>query len=180
MASFDKQRWEDRIKKRFARSKGARPTPSSYAAEMKAINSLEGLVEWCRGKGYAVDFTNLPKDDAPAVLDNDTMTIRVSCRLLPERQLFTLLHECGHTLIGQRRKNERYGMGYEAGDKDPQIARTLHHRFDVLDEEIEAWHRGMKLSRRLRLGVDKERWHSVRLECLKVYAEWVLNPGEWT
>lgn len=105
----------------------------------------------------------------------ETGDVKMSSRFSPERQLFLLLHECGHMLIGNRRKHERYGMGYTK-QNDPQICKTLHHRFDVLDEEMEAWFRGLKLARRLKLKIDKSTFHSFRLSRLKTYAKWAIEP----
>lgn len=81
-------------------------------------------------------------------------------------------------LIGKRRKRDRYGMGYSKIN-DCDVKKTLHHRFDVLDEEIEAWFRGLKLANRLKIKIDKETFHTLRLQHLKSYAKWAVEPKQF-
>jgi hypothetical protein len=76
-----------------------------------------------------------------------------------------MLHECGHYLIGEKEKHERYGMGYS--QLDPAVKATFAHKSDVVEEEYEAWWRGLKLARRLNIALDKSRFDEVRLSTLK-------------
>ncbi len=69
----------------------------------------------------------------------------------PETIVRGLLHEAGHVLFCRT-------AGWE-----PPISDVEHIR-----EEIEAWHRGWKLGRRLRFRMDPEAW-------LKDYRESVLS-----
>lgn len=140
---------------------------------MRAVADLGTLIDWCRERGVDVRFGNMPSGTGATYFAEESY-VKMSSRFSAEKQLYTLLHECGHMLIGDRRKHERYGMGHH--QKDPNVRRTLHHRFDVLDEELEAWFRGMKLARRLKIRVNKETFHSHRLQCLKTYVKWVLEP----
>lgn len=176
MAFFDKELWEFRAQKRHARGVGSSPPTGGLTIEMKAISGLSTLIAWCTERGTNVEFVRLPRHMG-AVYDSEQNYVKVSSRALPEKQLCILLHECGHMLIGNRRQHERYGMGHH--QKDPDVRRTLHHRFDVLDEEMEAWFRGMKLARRLKIKLDKETFHSTRLSFLKDYVKWVLEPGNF-
>ncbi len=144
---------------------------------MRAISDLSTLIEWVKERGVTVVFGNTPRDTGATLLQEQNI-IKMSSRYMPEKQLFTLLHECGHMLIGERRKHERYGMGYKQ-EHHPIVSKTLHHRFDVLDEEMEAWFRGLRLARRLKIRVNKEAFHAHRLKCLKTYVKWVLEPEEF-
>ena len=66
-----------------------------------------------------------------------------------------LLHECGHVLIEQsmrRRLRRKFILGYHhprQGRGRPRASAA-----DILHEEIEAWHRGLGLARRLGVKVD--------------------------
>lgn len=175
MVSFDRELWEKRARKRHGKGVGSSPPTGAIANEMRAIVDLESLIGWCGERGVSVTFTNMPPN-VGATYDSEQNFVQMSGRFLPEKQLIVLLHECGHMLIGNRRKHERYGMGHQS---DPTVTRTLHHRFDVLDEEMEAWYRGRKLAKRLKLKIDQEAFHTTRLACLKSYAKWVLEPNNF-
>jgi len=98
-------------------------------------------------------------------------SITIAGRTAPEKQLYMLLHECGHHLIGFDKCDERFGMGYPYVN-DPQINATFQHRIACLEEEIEAWHRGWRLAKRLQLDLKRDQFDKVKLECLRTYIKW--------
>jgi hypothetical protein len=102
---------------------------------------------------------------------DENKIITINGHLAPEKQLFVLLHECGHHLIGNRSTHQRYGYGYSA-EHSPKIKRTLLHRIDVLDEELEAWHRGQRLAKRLGIRIDLARYNQTRSRYIKTYVQW--------
>ena len=142
-----------------------------WAKEFAAITALERLISWCNDRSIGVRFCKA----AGAEYDSSTRCIKINCHLLPEKQLYILLHECGHYLIGDKEKHERFGMGYPQHNAGPAIKRTFHHRCDIVDEELEAWHRGWKLGKRLGLRVDKSEFDRLRTSLLKSYFKWALR-----
>ncbi len=177
MVSFDKELWEKRARKRHAKGVGSSPPTGALSLELKAIADLGTLIGWCSERSVVVEFGNISKGTG-ASFDCEANIVKLSSRFIPERQLFLLLHECGHMLIGTRRKHERYGMGYNVQNISPEN-KTLRHRFDVLDEEMEAWFRGLKLAKRLKFKINKEAFHAFRLRYLKLYATWAIKPGDF-
>lgn len=178
MALFDPDIWELRAllrrDKAIARGRNYAEAHAGWCNDTIATKALRTTISWCASKGLAVIFERREK----GMFDAENKLIRLSGRLRPERQLFLLLHECGHFLIGDKKKRERFGMGYSrAGDK--RIMKTFHHRCDVLDEEFEAWQRGFKLSKRLKLKINKDRYDAIRTMLLKTYIGWALHPDEW-
>lgn len=173
MAIFDAELWRSRAQVRYQKALDA-GTPKPVASQKLAtdiihIAALGKLIKWCVERNIDVNFCVYeggfywPEDK----------TIKISCRLSPEKQVFFLSHECGHHLIGEAEKHERFGMGYP--QDDPNIKRTFHHRCDIVDEELEAWHRGFKLTKRLRIPLNKERFDKTRTAMLKTYFAWALK-----
>ncbi len=169
MARFDAEVWKARATARCARATAA-GKPDAAARldrDLKHIADLATVIAWCERKKLEVVFGKNPN----GVIEGKT--IKINGRLRPEQQLYVLVHECGHHLIGSREKDDRYGQGYNADD--PGEKRTLHHRVDVVDEEFEAWDRGRKLAGRLGVKLDRKAFHKARAGYLKSYMQWALR-----
>ena len=65
-------------------------------------------------------------------------------------------------------------MGYPKGE-DPVIGKLLTHKIAILEEECEAWERGRRLAKRLKLSLVWEEFDALRIECLKSYVLWVAD-----
>ena len=178
MRTFDKDVWRQRAWDRFQRfvrkethRSPARGAETQWARDVIFIERLSRAVEWCTGRGLTVVFAKKPA----GVFDGGNKEIVISSRAAPERQLYYLLHEAGHFLVGRQERHERFVSGYPAGVEDPALKKTFKYKITCLEEELEAWHRGWKLAKRLRLGLDRESWDVVRMECLRSYAEWTTD-----
>lgn len=169
MAVFDVEVWKARATARFTRAStaGKPDAAARFQRDLKHIEDLAIIVAWCDKKKIEVVF------DRKANGTIEGKRIRVNGRTRPEHQLYILVHECGHHLIGSRERDERYGHGYNA--EEPGDKRTLLHRVDVVDEEFEAWDRGRKLAARLGVRLDKEAFHKARATYLKSYMQWALK-----
>lgn len=174
MRDFDLELWKSRAWDRFRKAAQAgrskKKIEAQWLTDVASSISINRLIEWCDKKRLRVRFTR----KEGATYYPIAKTIVVSSGMLPSRQLMFLIHECGHHLIGMKEYNERYKMGYP--QTDPQVTKTFHHRVSCLDEEMEAWHRGWKLTQRLGIPVDRKQFDKVRLECIKSYIEWSLDP----
>ena len=173
MRTFDPDTWRRRAWSRFERDLHAecdsKAAERRWYLEVVAIANLELLIGWCASKGIAVAFGKKQN----ANYDPANKRIVVSCHALPERQLMYMLHECGHHLIGMKEHHQRFGMGYP--QSDPAVTRTFLHRVSCLEEELEAWHRGWKLSQRIGLSLSRESFDRIRLECIRSYIKWTLQ-----
>lgn len=169
MAVFDPELWRTRAWNRYQRAPTSQATTARWTRDITAIGHLQVLVDWCNARSIEINFC---KREGGIYYPEDKR-IKISGRLSPERQFFFLLHECGHHLIGDKEKNERFGMGYS--QDDAAAVRTFHHRVDIVDEELEAWNRGFKLAKRLKLRINKERFDNTRVEMLKTYFKWALR-----
>lgn len=175
VATFDPDTWRARAWTRYQKlvnSKGNKMSAiKQWERDIKHISFLESLIAWCNERKIEVDFTK----QMGGLYSPEEKRIKVSGRLSPEMQVFVLLHECGHHLIGDKEKHERFGMGYSRLGSDPTITRTFRHKCDIIDEEYEAWHRGLKLARRLRLNIDKDRYDNHRAKMIRTYLVWALK-----
>lgn len=173
MAGFDHDLWMQRAQERRDRAV-ERGTPEqkanlTHAYELVNIDSLRVVVEWALSRSLTVDFTK----EGDGRYSPDDKKITVSGRASPVVQLHVILHECGHHLVGDDEKRERYRRGY--ADNGANNKKTLRHRLDILEEEFEAWHRGLKLAKRLGVPLDKKAYDRTRDKFLKSYVDWVAK-----
>ena len=175
MVLFEPELWRARAQVRYKRALEKTKKKEKreklleiYTRDCTHVSNIEKLINWCDSSGIKVNFCKLEN----GIFYPTENLIKISGRLSPESQLFCLLHECGHYLIGDREKHQRYGMGYQ--QQDPNIMRTFHHKCDIVEEEFEAWHRGAKLAARLNIVLDKERFDKIRTTCIRSYMKWAI------
>jgi Zn-dependent peptidase ImmA (M78 family) len=65
-------------------------------------------------------------------------------------QLYTLLHEAGHFLQAKSRTFTAMNLVY--GDAD--LMQTNYQKFRLLEQEMDAWDRGLKLAKKLDIKLD--------------------------
>ena len=177
---FNLETWKDKAYSRFkkakasSRGKGSKANSVAVAQRLKRdltyIEKIRHVAEWCDLKSIDLEFGHNCGSMYELIGKGK---IQINTKHTPEKQLYTLLHECGHHLIGNKKKHERYGMGYS--NSDVTIKRSLLYRIDVLDEELEAWHRGTKLANRLGITIDKKEYNKFRVSCIKTYIEWSIK-----
>ena len=149
MTRFDSSTWLARALCRFQKARSI-TGGSRYVRDVRAIEHLTRLQEWCQARRIELQFTR----GGDGTFDGRRRSINICAYLSPVRQVHVLLHECGHFLIGDRR---------------------LVHRVDVLDDEIDAWRRGAALARRLRLDIDIEEYNRTRAKYVSSYLRWALR-----
>ena len=178
MSSFDVDLWKKRAWERFARRARAidpldevskSKAEKRWFSDVNSVKDIESVVSWCESFKVSVEFVRR----VGGLCDSAAKTIRVSSALSPTNQLVVLLHECGHFLMNDV-KGDRSDMGWSKAD-DPVFSRTFEHRVACIDEELEAWHRGWKLSRRLGLRVTRATFNAVKLDCVRTYVKWATR-----
>jgi len=173
VTTFNQETWKTRACSRFARASAAgKPTAGAVLhKDIRSIDSLVTVLTWCAARKIGVTFVK----ESNGLYDANDKSIKISGRLAPELQLYVLLHECGHFLVGERGIHQRFGGGYSSAKSG--ASKTTHHRIDVLDEEFEAWHRGRRLAKRLKIKLDDDVWNKTRAGFLRTYMKWVLRQG---
>jgi hypothetical protein len=170
-----KKRALERYERDKARDVGAAAT--KFQQELIAIAGLERLAVWLAKKRIALKI----KKTIYATFHDDKHEVHLSGGLSRQKQLIILIHECGHVLVGHPKRTERFGMTeILAGERC-----TFRHRLDVLEEEFEAWHRGKKLAKRLKITYDNVLWDEFKVFALVSYLKWAVgdrafNDGDYS
>jgi hypothetical protein len=179
MRAFQLETWEARARERFRRSVGSDPERSRarLVVDLDAARGLDEVIRWAGGRGVSVAFTN--RRDA-GVFSPDDKTIYINSTQTFERQLFVLLHECGHLLVGSERPgaHHRFKLGYPSSD-DPNLRGKFIHRCAVLEEEFEAWHRGHRLAKKLGIEIAEDRWAELKATFIKSYIKWTMKHDDY-
>lgn len=168
---FDLDVWRYRVDRRRARLV-ERGYTEGYALErmsreLNAVKNLSTLVEWCGRRGLQVIFAKHEN----GTYDECACTITIAANASIEKQVFYLIHECGHHLISQHPGDpNRFLAGYN--QIDSHVVRTFQHRLACLEEEMEAWQRGRNLAKKLNLKLDEEALEKLRVHCLRTYVNW--------
>lgn len=177
MIEFNLDLWKERAWARLKRaarkskSKAKRDVAETqWYRDVVFSGKIHVIVNWCNSKGIKVLFGK----KVGGTYDTLSKTICITGRAHPEKQLYYLLHECGHHLIGFTEHDERFGLGYPQTE-NPEVNTTFPHRLACLEEEIEAWHRGWKLSKRLKLKLNRKEFDAIRIECIRSYVKWATG-----
>jgi hypothetical protein len=182
MPPFQRQLWEERAWARYEkqRSKDPAAEPKARARLDVDITSSAGLdltVSWCATRKIEVEFTN--RREAGSFV-SDEKKIYVNSTQTYENQLFILLHESGHLLVGSGdgTTNPRFTLGYPS-IYDPAVKGKFIHRCSVIEEEFEAWHRGRKLAKKLNIEINDMRWNELKSRFIKSYMRWALKDPDF-
>jgi len=128
------------------------------------------LISWIKKKG----FSYVEGDDDR--YEPSEKRIIVNKRLNKENKLYSALHECGHLLV--QRNVFSYERRYKSqvdGIFDKRKCRSLRWRIDFLKEEYDAWDRGFRLAKRLKIPISKKGYYDYASKCLGTYCQWVTD-----
>ena len=136
---------------------------------MSHIKSIDKVILWLKKRGWDVFFYT----DAPEVCVWSRKQVHINSRTHPETRLYTLLHECGHILVDDNR-DRIHRLSYRSHSEGMyNLARDK--RVAMLSEEYEAWKRGEKLARRLRIEIDVKKFDRHRSVALMSYINWASD-----
>lgn len=131
------------------------------------------LLQWIKSKGFS-----LRESDGDSYLPDEKI-ITYNKKLSKENKLYSVLHECGHLLVQLNVWSyERRYKSQVQGLFDKRKCRSLRWRIDFLKEEYDAWDRGYRLAKRLKIPISKERYYDYASKCLATYCRWVTDK-EW-
>lgn len=179
MPEFDPRKWEHRVRTRHRRrvkkSAEALKENNKLTADLKTIKGIAEVVAWCNLRRINVEFSKSPG----GYYSSNTRTIYINGQQSVEKQLYVLLHECGHLLIDDRSESTefRFKNGYYSEEQG--IKRKFIYRCTVLEEEFEAWHRGRKLATKLGIEIDDVRFSTLKAKFLKSYMKWALGDPNY-
>lgn len=139
---------------------------------------MEKLRRWLSKTGFKLEVgKNLPDEvcfTMKCVTINGSSTKRT--------RLYSLLHECGHVAIWKCRvKNPQRdvcGCTLKRADHIMTVSPsrlTNKDKLDVISEEVEAWERGRRLAKRLKIRVNKEKFTADKTRALMTYHRWCVS-----
>ena len=140
---------------------------------MRGAHMNTALLQWIKTKGY-----RLRESDGDSYLPAEKI-ITYNKRLSDENKLYSTLHECGHLLVQQNAQSyEKRYKSQVQGLFDKRKCRSVRWRIDFLKEEYDAWDRGFRLAKRLKIPIDEEKYYNYASKCLETYCRWVIDK-EW-
>lgn len=146
---------------------------------MDAIDGLGSLIAWLTKRRIKVEFVSY---GFGGVWLAHEKKITINRNTHAVKQLHLLLHECGHVLVesSNEAKHDKYTWGYSkitdlTDETQKRLNASFVHRLDVLSEEIDAWHNGRKLAKKLSLPLDDEAYNKTRMNALRSYIKWSLG-----
>lgn len=127
-----------------------------------AESYLGSLIFWAEKKGYLVVFgpkyeTNIRRLDK---------LIEINNKISLEKQVYCLLHECGHVLIFENGSSWNYLENKYENPRHPQ-----YNVYTVI-EEADAWSRAYKLAKRLKIYLREEDWREEVIDAMHKYIIW--------
>ena len=139
---------------------------------------FEDLEVWLIDKGYTLNI-------APDVADCVYLYGKLVCiqsRSRPESRYYNLLHECGHILVAQGSKQWKKDMPMYAHENglltDGRKRKGEVYKVSLVGEEIEAWIRGRRLSKKMGHHINDKKYDKVMAHCVYSYIKMVVEGEE--
>ena len=133
------------------------------------VIGLEKICEWVASKNHSVDFDYCVQDE----FRPDDKMITISTRQGREKQLYSLLHECGHLILQNNENlyNDKYPSSAKMANYNSNrtLERSEKYKVDVMAEEIDAWRKGKDLAKRLDIYIEEDNYYSISTKCLYTY-----------
>ncbi len=134
-------------------------------------SQIQVLEEYCAGKGWEVEYVSRMDPNADTAIIHKSKIIIHKDRS-KEIMFYMLLHEIGHMMLCQNNSmyTERYNAVFEAFHRA-----SLTHKIKRVEEELDAWKTGFKLSKRLKLYVNRRRFEQIKSRCVTTYLMWAVD-----
>lgn len=133
---------------------------------------IEKIIKYSNDQGYKVIIKNI--QDGISYISFDIKEIVVHSKLNKERQLYTILHELGHHTINKEYKKE-YKKYIDYSYKKFSN-KSMVFKIAVIDEEIEAWRLGYKLSKKLKIKINRDNFEVYKSSLIKTYILHSIKP----
>jgi len=129
------------------------------------------LEEYCAGKGWEVEYVSRKDPNADSAIIHKNKWVIKKDRTT-ELTFYVLLHEIGHMMLCQNNRmyEERYNAVFESFG-----SASITHKVKRVEEELDAWKTGFKLSKRLKLYVNRRRFEQVKSRCVTTYLMWAVD-----
>lgn len=142
----------------------------SAAVKEQLKRDIDKVAIWLHDK-YGVDV--YIDSDGENDYDHETKLVTISSRTNLYVRLHTLLHEAGHVVL--RSDPWTYRCWYSKSGMSSR-SWSLHHRVDVVREEVAAWDIGSEIAEDLGIRLEIERYLEHSRKALLTYIKWVTRP----
>lgn len=134
-------------------------------------SQIQVLENYCRGKGWEVEYVSRSDPNADSAIIHKNKVL-IKKERSNELTFYILLHEIGHMMLCQnsRMYEERYNAVFEAFH-----SASITHKVKRVEEELDAWKTGFKLSKRLKLYVNRRRFEQIKSRCVTTYLMWAVD-----
>jgi hypothetical protein len=122
---------------------------------------IDKLILWAEKLGY----TTYIEPDCLDEICYTSKNIEINSEHSDEKKLFIMLHECGHIITIKDKKFFNYRNNHLLED-------CLSKRVITFAEEFDAWKAGLKLSKKLNIKVEEEKYLQEALSAITLYAQW--------
>ena len=85
--------------------------------------------------------------------------------------IYSLLHECGHIIVSDKKSYNKNYKILNKGYLDGRHTKGLLYKYKQLREEIQAWEKGFKLSKKLGINIKKEDYDKYASICFNTYTK---------
>ncbi len=185
MAAFDKVSLQHRLTQRYHRAQKRAQTKNArtraaywYVVDSKVVADIAKVVCWCQRQKVYVEFyaphPTMQEHTPMGALFTEDKTIVINSHFSLRKQLYVLLHECGHYLVNHHNHVLRFKQCRTNND-----ARALVHRVGEVDEEFEAWHLGKTLAKKLNIVLDDKHFHHCMAQLIETYFKWAAKVPGW-
>lgn len=134
-------------------------------------SQIRVLEEYCASKGWEVEYVSRKDPNADSAIVHKNKLVIKKDRTT-ELTFYVLLHEIGHMMLCQNNRmyDERYNAVFESFG-----SASITHKVKRVEEELDAWKTGFKLSKRLKLYVNRRRFEQVKSRCVTTYLMWAVD-----
>lgn len=133
-------------------------------------SGINKLIKWLNSKNWHIEFGFY--EDEISLYDK---SITINHKNKIENQLYAILHECGHMVLFLNKKYpEKYSYIYKVDlflNKNKSMTKSKRYQVETISEEIEAWHRGFNLAKRLNIYINIDNYKKEASKYIWSYIE---------
>ena len=129
---------------------------------------IKRLEDWIIKQGYTLNKSKSAFDS----VDSKKKIVSLNTRSSIQKQLFSLLHECGH-LLTRKNKKKFYKEFKVLADLEDVVSDKKPLRFYILEleDETRAWRFGLKLAKQLEIPLNIEKYNAYADKCILTYMQ---------
>jgi len=118
---------------------------------------LKRLENWVSKQGYILIKNNKVNDS----VDSQNKIVYLNTRSKIEKQIFSLLHECGHIMTRKNKKKfyKEFAVLADLEEKET-LRKPLHFYVLEVEDEIRAWRYGIKLAKKLNIPLNIKKYNN--------------------